>query len=642
MPSPAPSPPAAPPPDQAAPAASDRAEAIRGTVLLPALALLALAARILLPLFDAADAGLWIGRVGLVLTGAPLLVRAARDVLRARFASDLVAALAITGAILLDQSIAGLVIVLMQSGGETLERFAEGRASRALRELIDRAPRTAHLMERDDGPADGESRIRNVPVEGIAIDDLVLVRPGEMLPVDGVVTEGRSAVDASTITGEPVPISASPGTQLPSGAVNGEGAIVLRATALARDSQYARIVELVRTAQSSKAPIQRVADRYAVWFTPFTIAVCVAVYAITGDPLRLLAVLVVATPCPLILATPVAIIGGVNRAAKLGIIIRRGDAIEALASIDTAVFDKTGTLTVGSPRLVEVRALGGDDERAVLELAATVEQASTHVLARAVVRTAHAAGLDLGAPRDVVEMPGSGVAGVVRGRRVAIGSLAYMRVVAPDAAIDLAHARSEAGGMHAYLAVDGVAAGALRFDDELRPGLSPFLADLDVLGVRRHLLLSGDDDATTQLVAQRIGIGEASGDLLPESKVARVSELEAGGARVLMFGDGTNDAPALTSATVGVALAGPGHGGGVATEAADIVVLGDDPTVLAPGIRIARRTLRIARQSIAVGLGLSATAMMFAAFGYITPTVGAFVQEAIDVGVILNALRTSR
>ena len=556
------SPPVVSPPADPTDGSDVRFTAPRGTLILPALALLALLARLLLPLAGLDDAGTWIGRAGLVLTGAPLLVRAARDVLRGRFGGDLVAALAIAGAILLDQPIAGLVIVLMQSGGETLERFAEGRASRALRELIERAPRTAHLL--DDAEPGQDARIREVPVEEIAVGHHVLVRPGEMLPVDGVVVDGRSDVDASAVTGEPVPIAASAGTKLVSGCVNGGGALTLRATALARDSQYARIVELVRTAQGSKARIQRLADRYAVWFTPFTLLVCGAVYALTGDPLRLLAVLVVATPCPLILATPVAIIGGVNRTAKLGMIIRRGDAIEALASIDTAVFDKTGTLTVGAPTLVEVRSLDGSTEEDTLARAGAIEQASTHVLARAVVRAAHARGLALAAPGDVVEVPGSGVSGVVHGRRVAVGSIAYMRSVAPGAVAALGNARTGEPGMRAWMTVDGVAAGMLRFDDALRPGLSEFFASLDELGVRRRLLLSGDDDPATQLVARRLGIAEASGDLAPEDKVARVRALEAAGARVVMFGDGINDAPALSTATVGVALAGSGHGGGVA------------------------------------------------------------------------------
>ncbi|MDE3097775.1 MAG: HAD-IC family P-type ATPase, partial [Chloroflexota bacterium] len=352
---------------------------------------------------------------------------------------------------------------------------------------------------------------------------------------------------------------------------------------------------------------------------------------------RVLAVLVVATPCPLILATPVAIIGGINRAARHQIVVRTGGALERIGSVNAAVFDKTGTLTIGYPEVSEVRPSAAFDEATLLSLAAAIEQHSGHLLARTTFLAAEARGLRVSEPSNVVETPGRGVTGVADGRRVAIGSLSYVAAQQPEAAASLAALHEEGSGLRAFVAVDGVAAGEIRYADRTREGLPAFFARLRALGVRRTLLLSGDREHNVAEVARLLGITEARGDLLPEQKVQVVQELLAAGHRVLMTGDGTNDAPALSAATVGIALAA--HGGGITAEAADIVLLADDVTRVADVIAIGRHATRIARQSIMVGLGLSAAAMVVAALGYIPPTVGALMQEAIDVAVILNALR---
>jgi len=611
-----------------------RTRAPRRIPWLPILAIASLAAGVLVGLARP-EPGLWILRIGLVATGTPLLVRTVVGMLRGRFAADIVAAMAIAGALLLDQPLAGLVIVLMQSGGEALERYAEGRASRALRELEARAPRVAHRMAIEGGATE------DVPVERIAVGDLLLVRAGEMIPADAVVVDGDSHVDTSAITGEPMPLHGRPGTRLPSGSLNGEGALTVRAAARAAESQYARIVELVRDAQASKAPIQRVADRAAIWFTPATILVSVATYLLTGDPLRVLAVLVVATPCPLILATPVAIIGGISRAAREHVIVRRGGALETLARVDHAVFDKTGTLTVGTPRVARVVPANGRTAADALRLAAAVERGSTHVVARAILDAAAAAELVPPPSTGLRETPGRGIVGTVDGSAVHVGSLSYLREVAPDAAAEI-EARPAGDGLRAYLAVDGRLAATVELADQVRPGLRPFFEELERLGVRDRILLSGDHAAHAREIGAALGFTDARGELLPGDKVDIVRGLVEDGRVVAMMGDGTNDAPALSTASVGIALAGPGHGGGITAEAADVVFLGDDPTWLASAIRVARRTMRVARQSIFVGIGLSATAMVFAAFGYIAPAVGALIQEAIDVAVIVNALRASR
>jgi heavy metal translocating P-type ATPase len=582
------------------------------------------------PLDAAWSGAIWLG--GLALTGAPVVWRTLRDATRGRFATDIVAMLAIVGAVVLDEPVAGLVVVLMQTGGEALEQYAVGRASRAIRELEEAAPRVAHRLSSGGQPND-------IPVDEILVGDSLLVRPGELIPCDAAVLDGRSLVDASRLTGEPVPVEASSGVRLMSGSVNGDGVLTLRALAPARESQYAKIVDLVRTAQASKSPLQRLADRYAVWFTPLTLVVCAAAYVVTRDWDRVLAVLVVATPCPLILATPIAIIGGISRSARRQIIVRHGGALEQLSTVDTAVFDKTGTVTIGKPAVSRVVVAEGWCENELLRLAAAVEQGSSHLLARTVVDAARSRGLALPPAQHHNESAGRGLSADVEGREVAVGARAFILEryrIAPES---LAPLEREEHGLRAYVAVDERLAGVIEYADQVRPGLHDLFDTLRTLGVTRTLLLSGDHSPNVRAVAQEVGISDARGDLLPEAKVRAIQQLSHEGARVLMVGDGTNDAPALSTANVGIALAG--HGGGITAEAADIVILVDDLGRVVEAIEIAKRTLRVARQSIWVGLGLSGVAMLFAARGLIPPTMGALLQEGIDVAVIVNALRTS-
>jgi heavy metal translocating P-type ATPase len=569
---------------------------------------------------------------GLVALGAPVVWRTVAGMLRGQFATDVVAMLAIVVAVAQQQPFAGLVIVLMQTGGEALERYAEGRASRAVRELEAAAPRQAHRAHGDAWD--------DVPVEQVVVGDRLLVRPGEMFPCDAEVLEGRSAVDTSRLTGEAIPVAAAPGSTLPSGALNGEGPLVVRALKPSAESLYARIVELVRSAQDSKAPLQRLADRYAVWFTPLTLAACGAAWLVSHDWLRVLAVLVVATPCPLILATPVAIIGGINAAARRMIIVRTGGALEGLSRVRVAVFDKTGTLTLGRPVVAKVEAVEGHDAGEALRLAGALEQRSAHLLATTLVDEARRAHAGLPEPTEVREAPGRGITGRVDGRLVAVGSPRWLAEEAPAQAERLAALAAAAEGLRAFVLVDGVPAAIVHYDDALRPGVAGTLARLRALGVTRTLLLSGDHGANAERVARELGITEVRGDLLPQDKTTIVQGLVAAGLPVLMVGDGTNDAPALASATVGVALAG--HGGGITAEAADAVLLVDELDRVADAIAIGQRTIQVATQSIAWGIGLSVAAMVVAGAGYLSPVPGALVQEAIDVAVILNALRTSR
>ena len=577
--------------------------------------------------------------VGLLLTGAPVVWTTVRQAFHGRFATDLVASLSVAGAVVLREPIAGLVIVLMQSGGEALERVAEGRASAAVRELEAASPRIGHRKH-----GDVEEDVR---VEAIAIGDELLVRPGELVPCDSVVVSGQSAVDVSRLTGEPLPLDAKEGTPLASGSANGDAPLIVRATAIASESQYARIVALVRNAQASKAPLQRLADRYAVWFTPITIVVCAIAWWWSGDPRRALAVLVVATPCPLILATPIAIIGGINRAARRQIIVRNGGALEQLSAATVAVFDKTGTLTLGAPDVQALEALPPWTERELFRLAGAVERNVGHLLARTFVVAAERIlgpdGVVLPAATSVNESAGRGATGTVEEHTLSIGALSFIRELYPGSVARLAALEARDAnrpGLRAYIAVDGDIAGVVEYADKIRADAREVVSTLTTLGVTRHVLLSGDQDANVQAIAQEVGLTEAHGGLSPGDKEQFVSALVSSGSVVLMVGDGINDAPALSAASVGIALAA--HGGGISAEAADIVLLADHLGRVPEAVRISRRTMTIARQSIMVGLGLSVVAMVAASVGLLRPAIGAALQEVIDIAVILNALRTSR
>ncbi len=570
---------------------------------------------------------------GLALTGFPVVWQTLRGLLAGRFAADIVASLAILTSAALVNPLPGLIVVLMQTGGEALERYAEGRASNAVRELEAMAPSIAHRV--------AEGSLRDIPVDRIVPDDLLLVRPGELIPCDAIVVEGTSAVDASRLTGEPVPVEAGPGTRLMSGSVNGPSPLTIKALALARESQYARIVELVRTAQGSKSPFQRLADRYAIWFTPLTIAVCGISFLAAGDWDRVLAILVVATPCPLILAAPVAIIGGINRAARRMVVFRTGSAMEALAGVTAVVLDKTGTLTIGRPEVARILLAPGRRSAAdVIRLASGVEQGSSHPLARTMVDAAVAQGSAIPPAHEVLETAGQGIIGVVEGKRVAIGGPAFIRTHAPSAAGELDNLARGRPGLHAYVAIDQAAAGVVEFEDRVRPSVRKFVTDLRQLGLAPLVLLSGDREQNAVAIGHDLGLDLAVGGLLAADKAARVRALMEDGHRVVMLGDGTNDAPALASADVGAALAS--GGGGITAESAGVVLLVDDPGRLAEAISISRDTMHIARQSVWAGIGLSGVAMLFAAAGHIPPAAGALLQEGIDVAVILNALRASR
>jgi heavy metal translocating P-type ATPase len=559
----------------------------------------------------------------LLIAGGPLVGRTLWGLVRGRFAADVVAMLAIATSLVLGEYFAGVVIVLMQSGGEGLERYALGRASSTLEALLARAPKVAHRVQ--DGGVD------DIPADTVRVGDRLVVRPGDLVPVDGEVTDGTSTVDQSAITGEPVPIRAVVGTTLMSGSINLDGAVEMRALRPAERSQYQQIVRLVERARREKPPLQRLADRFAVWFTPLTLVMCALAYLFTGEATAVLAVLVVATPCPLILATPVAVISGVSRAAQAGIIIKTGAAVEQVGRARVLIFDKTGTLTLGRPTVAHVEALDGLPAADVLRLAAAVEQLSSHHLARAIVAAARERFAQLPTPAQFHETPGQGVSGSVEGHVVDVGSRRHLR----ERGVALADESTD--GTAAYVAIDGGLVGTIEFADRLRHQVPALMQRLAVLGVTETVMLTGDHQASAEAIAAQAGIRTVRANLLPTDKVAAVRELRQRFGMVVMVGDGINDAPALAAATVGIALGA--HGTAVSAEAADIVLLVDDVSRVGDAMAISRRMRRIALQSIGVGLGVSFALMVIASLGHISPAAGAVMQEALDAAVILNALR---
>jgi heavy metal translocating P-type ATPase len=519
----------------------------------------------------------------------------------------------------------------MLSGGTALERYAAGRSRRELAALLARAPRSAHL--RRDG------RLEDVPIERVMPGDLVLVLAGEVLPVDGLLEGAGAVIDESALTGEPLPRALRRGDPARSGATNAGEAFDLRATRPAAESAYASIVRLVREAGSRRAPFVRMADRYAALFLVLTLALAGIAWAVAADPVRALAVLVVATPCPLILAAPIALVSGVSRAARRGIIVKGAPVIEALGEARSVLLDKTGTLTLGTPGVAAVRAFDGRSPDEVLRLTAAVEQLSPNILAAAVVREARARGLALPLPQRAHEEPGRGIAGAVEGVSVAAGSAEWLQGRGCDvAAPHLAGAG--AGRATVLVAIDGRISGLIALDDAVRPGAAGLAGRLRRAGVDEVAIVTGDEPATAAEVARRVGIPAVHAAQTPETKLALVERRRGDGGRVVMVGDGINDAPALAAADVGIAMGAAGAT--ASSEAADAVIVDDRIERVAEAVEIGRRSLGIARQSVVAGMALSVLAMVAAAAGLIPPLAGAVLQEAIDVAVIVNALRALR
>ena len=640
------------------------------------------------------DAAQWIWLLTLIIGGIPVIWDTIKGMLlRRNFSSDIVAMLAIAAAMITNESLPGVVIVIMQTGGKALEDYAFRRASSSLDELMTRSPRIAHRKkmtqinsrDKDHNLISSDLSLEEITVADIRIGDLLVVRPGDLIPVDGIINSGQAQIDESALTGEPLPKNKDIGDEAFSGTINAGGsAFEIQATKLSEESQYAKIVQLVRKAREEKAPIQRLADKYAVWFTPITLAVSMLGWVITQNPQTILSVLVVATPCSLIFATPVSIMSGINKCAKTGIIIKTAAAIEQIGKSKAIVFDKTGTITGGIPVVEQIISLGKDLEERVrynsnnnkdnsidwsnnnynilhtsdnnnisddlLLKAATIEQMSSHPAARVITQRAKEKfGSSLTTiPTNFHEIAGAGVEGDINGERITVGSQSLFenkkyanqqqleRFDKSTLFLDTIKKITE-GKMVVFIGINGNPVGAIILGDKIRSGIHVMIKRLQKLGVKETVMLTGDSFDNAQVIANQASITSFESNLLPEQKVLAIKKLKSRYKHVAMVGDGINDAPALAAATVGIAMGA--RGTAISAEAADVVLLVDDVTKVADALEIGQRTINVAKQSIFIGLGASFVLMIIASVGLIPPAIGALLQEVLDVGVILNALR---
>ena len=567
----------------------------------------------------------WAATTALLLV--PLTVSVVRSLLRRDVGVDAIALVAMAGALALGEYLAGAVVALMLAGGNALEERANRRAARELTALIERAPRSALVRKGDE--------VVELPVEAVVPGDHVLVRAGELVPVDGMVESEEAIVDESALTGEALPVTIERGGQVRSGTTCAGAAFELTALRAAAESTYAALVRLVEHAQRQRAPFVRMADRYAAIFLPVTTVVAGVAWAASGDPVRALAVFVVATPCPLILAAPIALISGLSRCARAGVVVKGASTIEQLGKARSVLLDKTGTVTLGRPELDRVLSLDGIAAEESLRLAASVDRLSSHPLAKALVAGAESDGLRLEVPRDVVESFGRGIEGYVGSRHVLVGSRTWLAEHGIEAPVP----KQLDGDARVLISVDGAAAAIALIGDRLRSDADRLVARLREAGIRHVAIVTGDKPTVAHAVGDALGVDRVYAEQTPEQKLDVVRALRARPDlhAIVMVGDGITDAPALALADVGVAMGSAGAT--ISSETADAVVLVDRVDRVADAVAIGRRALSIARQSVLLGIGASVVAMGFAAVGYLPPVAGALLQEGIDVAVILNALR---
>ena len=555
----------------------------------------------------------------------PLVWGLVQDLRMGTYGVDILAVTAIVSAVLFKEYWAGIIIVFMLSGGAALEDYAERRAQSELTALLARAPQKAHVIR-------GRKEL-DIPVSEVVVGDRILIKPGEVVPVDAIILEGISDFDESSLTGESLPVNKTIGQDLLSGSINIDGAITAKALNTSEDSQFSQIIKLVKSAQASKSPFVRMADRYAVPFTLLSFTIALGAWALSGDSLRFLQVLVVATPCPLILGAPIAMISGMSRAAKHGIIIKNGSALEQLAGAKTFGFDKTGTLTQGTPLVKDIMVYGTFKKVDVLKMAATLEQSSNHVLASAIVSRAKDEGIKLAKAKHIREITGKGLESQIAGVDVLVGRFSLieeMKVTLPKS-----FKQSQIATTAAYVAIGGSLAGVITFEDAVRPDAKKTLARLKELGVNHFLMVTGDNKTTAGLIAKQLGIDQVISDALPGDKLRALDNVAQ--KPVGFVGDGVNDAPVLTSADVGIALGA--RGSTAASESADVVIMLDNFEQVAVGVDIAKRTIRIATQAIMTGIIMSTVLMFIFATGKFPPIYGAAIQELVDVVVIVYALR---
>ncbi len=570
----------------------------------------------------------------LILGTLPLVYRMIKSLLKGRLGIDVIAILAITASFFLKEYLAGTVILLMLSGGEALEAYAMGRARKELASLISNAPSIAHIKE--------ALGIKDIPAGSVKIGDSIVIKPGEVVPVDGLVVSGVSEIDESALTGESLPVEKKPSSLIFSGSVNKQNILEIKTLRAASESQYEQIIKLVKEAENNRAPFVRLADRYSVWFTAITLLLAAASWLISHEPIRLLAVLVVATPCPLILATPIALISGISKSARRGIVVKSGGALEKLSGIKAFIFDKTGTLTLGVPTVTGIHAYS-EREEDILRIAASLDQLSAHILARSLM--AHAQNyrnLVLSYPENFQEFFGDGVKGEINHITYYFGKLDFLKTngisVPPNMQKEHEVAQKQ-GKISVYLGSNNRLLGAVYFADVIRPEIKKLFQNVKAQGVEKIVMLTGDKKSVAENIARQLNLGDIHAECLPEQKVAEVKDHQKQFGSVCMVGDGINDAPALAASDIGIAMGA--HSSTATSDSSDIVITIDNLERVGEALAISKHTIKIAKQGIFIGISLSIFMMIFAALGHIRPVYGALLQEILDVAVIFNALRVN-
>jgi heavy metal translocating P-type ATPase len=608
-------------------------------------------------LLNSSQIGYLIWFIVLIICGAPIIFHTLKDMIHGHFASDVVAMFAILTAIITYEAFPGLIIVIMQSGGKALEDYAFRKATTSLDQLMARSPKIAHNKI-------NENDIKDIKVDDVQINDLLVIRPGDLVPVDGIIYSGKAQIDESALTGEPLFKTKEKGDEVYSGTVNVGDIFEIYAKKTSKESQYYKIVQLVKKAREEKAPIQRLADKYAKWFTSITLVMCGFGWLLTHNSQTILSVLVVATPCPLIFATPVAIISGINKAAKQNIIIKSGAAIEQLSKTDVIVFDKTGTITYGTPvieSIIPIENNNNYENKSIKKIkekeksntfnvddllfkSASLEQMSSHPAAQALARLGKEKFNHLLIPTSFHEKAGMGVEGYLNGDHIKIGSFNFIQSYKnkgsnnfDDKIMKIMKENQTQGKMVSFININNKNVGLIVFSDKIREGVNSMMQYLRGQKIKQTVMLTGDSQDNAKSIANIAKFDNYKYNLMPEDKVFEINRLKNQYKNIVMIGDGINDAPSLTSATTGIAMGAKGTA--ISAEAADIVILEDDITKVSEVIQISKRTIKIAKESIIIGLGTSFLLMVVASFGFIPPSIGALLQEALDVGVILNALR---
>lgn len=540
-----------------------------------------------------------------------------------KYGVDLLAILAVVATLSVSEYWAAMVILVMLTGGDALEDYAAKKANTELKALLDNSPRRAHVVS-PTGTTD-------VAVDDVKVGQHVVVKPGELVPVDGVVITGHSDFDESSLTGEARPVAKTVGSPVMSGALNGDEAVTIKVTKLAKDSQYQQLVKLVKEAESTPAHFVRLADRYAIPFTIAAVAISLVAWGISQDPRRFAEVLVVASPCPLILAAPVAMVSGMSRASRNGIVVKTGSVLEKLAGAKTGAFDKTGTITNGHLTVARVLPAAEVTTERLLHLAASAEQDSSHILARSLIKYTSAKQISLAPVVNLSEVTGRGITATIEGHQVKVGKLSFVAPQSAQAALTTTAI---------YVSVDGQYYGAISFTDHVRPEAAATVARLKHLGVTNLMMLTGDQRAIAQQVAKKVGITAVKADLLPEDKIAALKAVPDDRHPLFMVGDGVNDAPSLATADVGIAMGA--NGSTAASETADVVILKDDLAKVAKAVAISKDTLRIAKQAVLIGIAICTALMLIASLGVIPAFIGAMLQEVIDTVSILWALKARK